>query len=144
MLNHACNPLDPDRLRCTLRRAHANDLMTMVCANSGDEVRRLLPSRPRVVLFEPPDLIGHAGGAERPWIRPVDDEVRAVAPDVLVMHAGGVGTPTDAHRIMRSGAAGTGSTSGVLRDRSPARAVGRFVEAVRRGFDDHQEEGGEK
>jgi len=61
-----------------------------------------------------------------------------------VMHAGGVGTPEDAYSIMRSGAAGTGSTSGVLRDGAPAHDVGRFIEAVRRGFDDHQEEEGEK
>jgi triosephosphate isomerase len=139
MLNHVGNPLEPDRLRCGIRRAHANDLMTMVCAGTEEEVRRLLPSRPTTVLFEPPDLIGHTGGSDRPWIRQVDDEVRTAAPEVLMMHAGGVGTPTDAFQIMRSGAAGTGSTSGVLRDESPARAVGRFIAAVRRGFDDHQQ-----
>lgn len=141
LLNHVSNALAPDRLRCALHRVHANALTTVVCAGSEQEVRRLLPLRPAVVLFEPPDLIGDAGGAERPWIRRVDDEVRAAAPEVLVMHAGGVGTPEDAYLIMRSGAAGTGSTSGVLRDGTPARDVGRFVEAVRHGFDDHQEEG---
>jgi triosephosphate isomerase (TIM) len=139
MLNHACNPLDPSRLPCALGRAHANDLMTMVCAGTGDEVRHLLPLRPTVVLFEPPDLIGHTGGADRPWIRRVDAEVRTAAPGVLVLHAGGVGTPEDAYSITRSGAAGTGATSGVLRAGPPARTVGRFVAAVRRGFDDHQE-----
>ena len=144
MLNHVANPLAPDRLRCGVGRAHANDLMTMVCAGTAEEVRHLLPLRPTTILFEPPDLIGHTGGTDRPWIQRVDDEVRAVAPGVLMMHAGGVGTPSDARQIMRSGAAGTGSTSGVLRDESPARAVGWFIEAVRRGFDDHKEQEGEK
>jgi triosephosphate isomerase (TIM) len=144
LLNHASNPLDHDRLRCSLRRAHANALMTMVCAGTEQEVRSLLPLRPTTVLFEPPDLIGDAGGVDRPWIRRVDDEVRATAPDVLVMHAGGVGAPEDAYLIMRGGADGTGSTSGVLRDGTPARAVGRFIEALRRGFDDHQAENQEE
>lgn len=138
MLDHAGNPLEPDRLRHAIRRAHENDLMTMVCAGTDAEVRSLLPLRPTIVLFEPPDLIGHTGGSDRPWIRSIDAEVRAAAPDVLMMHAGGVGTPSDVHQIMRSGAAGTGSTSGVLHDASPTRAVGRFISAARRGFDDHK------
>ena len=127
MLNHTSNPLEPDRLRRGIQRAHANDLMTMVCAGTEDEVLRLLPLRPTTVLFEPPELIGHIGRSDRPWIPHVDTQVRAVAPDVLMMHAGGVAAPTDAYQIMRSGAAGTGSTSGVLRDESPTSAVGRFI-----------------
>ena len=141
MLDHADNPLEPDRLHYAIRRAHANDLMTMVCAGGDDEVRRLLPLRPTIILFEPPDLIGHTGGSDRPWIRHIDAEVRAAAPDVLMMHAGGVGTPSDVHQIMRSGAAGTGSTSGVLRDESPTRAAGRFISAARQGFDNHENQG---
>ena len=45
------------------------------------------------------------------------------------------------HQIMLNGADGTGSTSGVLRDDSPARAVARFIAAARRGFDDHKKRG---
>jgi triosephosphate isomerase len=141
MLNHTSNPLEPDGLRRGIERAHANDLMTMVCAGTEHEVLRLLPLRPATVLLEPPELIGHTGRSDRPWIRRVDREVRAVAPDVLMMHAGGVAAPTDAYQIMRSGAAGTGSTSGVLRDESPTRAVGRFICAVRHGFEDHKNQG---
>jgi triosephosphate isomerase (TIM) len=141
MLNHTSNPLEFDRLRRGIQRAHANDLMTMVCAGTEDEVLRLLPLRPTTVLFEPPELIGHTGRSDRPWIPHVDREVRAVAPDVLMMHAGGVAAPTDAYQIMHSGAAGTGSTSGVLRDGSPTSAAGRFISAVRHGFDDHKNQG---
>ena len=113
----------------------------MVCANSERDVLRLLPLRPEIILFEPPELIGHRGGSERPWIRRINEAVGAEAPGVLMMHAGGVGTPDDAYQIMHSGAAGTGSTSGVLRDESPPRAVAHFIAAVRRGFDDHNKQG---
>lgn len=137
MLNHASNPLNPDQLRRSVERAHANDLMTMVCAGSEDEVLQLLPLRPATILFEPPELIGHTGGSERAWIHRIDEVVGALAPEVSMMHAGGVGTPEDAYQIMRAGAAGTGSTSGILRNESPTRAVARFIAAVRRGFDDN-------
>lgn len=141
LLNHAAAPLPPGPLRCCIERARENGLLTMVCAGSEEEVEGLLPLRPTTVLFEPPELIGHAGGSARPWIPRVDAAVRALAPDVHVMHAGGIGTPEDAYLVMRSGAAGTGSTSGVLRDPAPPRAVARFVSAVRRGFDDHPTRG---
>ncbi|MCA0293862.1 MAG: triose-phosphate isomerase [Actinobacteria bacterium] len=143
MLNHDSNPLDPAQLRRSIRRAQDLGLMTMVCAGDEAEVLGLLPLHPTIVLFEPPELIGHAGGADRAWIAHVNAQARALAPDVLMMHAGGVGTPEDAYRIMRSGADGTGSTSGVLLDESPPRAAARFISAARRGFDDHKNRGEE-
>lgn len=143
MLNHVSNPLDSERLRWSVQRAQENGLMTMVCAGSEAEVLRILPLHPTIVLFEPPELIGHSGGTGRPWIARVNEKARTLAPDVLMMHAGGVGTAEDAYQIMRSGADGTGSTSGVLRDESPASAVARFISAARRGFDDHKKRGEE-
>ncbi|WP_256714346.1 hypothetical protein [Microbacterium sp. RU33B] len=109
--------------------------MTMVYAGTDDEVIALSDFDPTVVLYEPPALIGAAGGAPRPWIRAIDERMRDLAPGVLMMHAGGVGTPDDVYDIMRAGAAGTGSTSGVLRDPSPESAVERFIAAARRGYD---------
>ncbi len=141
MLNHAGLPLEPEQLRRSIVRARENGLMTMVCAGHEREVLELLPLRPTIILFEPPELIGHRGGTDRPWIEPANQAVGRIAPNVLMMHAGGVGTPDDAYRIMRSGADGTGSTSGVLQDQSPSHAVAQFIDAVRRGFDHHQAEG---
>ena len=76
--------------------------MTMVCAADDRAVRALLPLAPTVVLYEPPSLIGRAGGGDRPWIVCITAEAAAVAPEVLMMHAGGVAVPDDAFRIMRA------------------------------------------
>lgn len=135
MLNHDSHPLDPDALSRAIGRARANELMTMVCAGSEAEVLDLLPLEPTIVLFEPPALIGQPGGTARPWISGIDEQVRIVAPQVLMMHAGGVGSPADAFSIMSSGAAGTGSTSGVLLSESPTSAAAEFIQAARAGFD---------
>ncbi len=135
MLNHDSHPLETAALRRTLERARSAGLMTMVCAGSDAEALEVAAWDPTIVLYEPPALIGGSGGGDRPWIRPVNDLVRASAPDVLMMHAGGVSVPDDAYRIMRSGAQGTGSTSGVLRAASPRDSAARFIEQVRRGFD---------
>lgn len=138
MLNHDSHPLEADALARTIDRARRNGLMTMVCAGSDEEALRIAALRPTVILYEPPQLIGGSGGGARPWIRGIDERVRAAAPDVLMMHAGGVASPEDALAIMRLGAAGTGSTSGVLRAASPVTAAAEFVAAARQGFDEHR------
>jgi triosephosphate isomerase len=138
MLNHNANPLAPAELELSINRAAQTGLLTMVCAGDEEAVWQLLPLRPTIVLFEPPDLIGHIGGAPRPWIARVNKRARNVAPEVLMMHAGGVGTSEDAYQIMRSGADGTGSTSGVFNTESPVTAVKSFIAAARRGFDNYR------
>jgi triosephosphate isomerase len=135
MLNHDGAPLDRAALASTVRRAASAGLRTMVCAGSDEQALDIARLQPTIVLYEPPELIGRAGGGDRPWIRPVDERVHRIAPDVLMMHAGGVARPEDAYRIMLSGAQGTGSTSGVLGDAAPQDAVVRFIAEVRRGFD---------
>ena len=62
-------------------------------------------------------------------------EAARVAPNVLMMHAGGVATVADAERIMRAGAHGTGATSGVVLSEDPRRAAEHFIAATRVGFD---------
>ncbi|MFB4354262.1 triose-phosphate isomerase [Microbacterium sp. LS_15] len=135
MLNHDSNPVRSGFLRSTIARAQQNDLLTMVCAGSDAEVRSLLPLAPTIVLYEPPGLIGADGGGDRPWIEAIDAEAAVAAPDVLMMHAGGVASPDDAERIMRAGAHGTGVTSAVVKSASPVEAAELFIASTRRGFD---------
>ncbi len=135
MLNHDSDPMDSVTLAATVGRAHATGLQTILCAAAEDEARRLLTLDPTVVLLEPPDLIGTAGSAPREWIAPADTALRALAPEVLLMHAGGVASPAVAASIMASGADGTGSTSGVLGAADRAAAARLFIGAARTGWD---------
>nr|WP_281370297.1 triose-phosphate isomerase [Microbacterium pseudoresistens] len=138
MLNHDASPLPPPLLARAIRRVREQHLLTMVCAGDEDEVMGLLDLDPEIVLFEPATLIGSTKSADRPWIPAVDARVAEHAPDVMMMHAGGVARPDDAYDIMRAGADGTGSTSGVLRAASRATAAAEFIEATRCGFDAHR------
>ncbi|WP_298889718.1 triose-phosphate isomerase [uncultured Serinicoccus sp.] len=135
MLNHVGHPLDPLLLTRTMERAEQAGLLTMVCADTDEQAVEVARRGPTIVLYEPPALIGGAGAGERPWIRPATHQVTQAAPGVLVMHAGGVAAPRDAYDIMRSGAHGTGSTSGVLQAPSPQQAAQLFIEAAREGYE---------
>lgn len=135
MLNHDGNPLGFGRLARSVEQARSLGLETIVCAASEEDAVRFAALEPTAVLFEPPELIGTAGDAARPWIKPADAAVRSRHPGVLMMHAGGVATPEIARSIMAAGADGTGSTSGILGSDRPIAAVREFIVAARRGWD---------
>ncbi|MDP9026698.1 MAG: triose-phosphate isomerase [Actinomycetota bacterium] len=135
MLNHTSNPLSPSMLEATLRRADSCGLLTIVCADTVADVETIAFLQPSAILFEPPSLIGTASADERDWIGPIDEVVRRASPKVLTMHAGGVSSPAIAQSIMRAGADGTGSTSGVLSAHDPLIAARDFIAATAAGWE---------
>jgi triosephosphate isomerase len=136
MLNHDSNPLDRSQVDLALAESRAAGLATIVCAGTEDEALRLAHAGPTAVLYEPPSLIGTAGGGPRSWIRGLTVSVHAIDPGVLAMHAGGIGSPEVARDVMASGADGTGSTSGVLGADDPEAAARDFIAATRAGWDE--------
>jgi triosephosphate isomerase len=135
MLNHVSNPLDAPALAAAVERAHSAGLQTIVCANTEAEAVHVARLGPTAILLEPSALIGSAGRISRDWIAPANEAVRRAVPAVLMMHAGGVSSPSIAEAIMAIGADGTGSTSGVLGAGDPLRAARSFIAATRAGWD---------
>lgn len=135
MLNHESKPMAPAPLALAVGRAEANSLLTILCADSEREALDLTTLAPTAILFEPHSLIGAAATGKRDWIVPANDAVRRLDPSILMMHAGGVSSPTVAEAIMASGADGTGSTSGVLNADDPQATARDFIRAVRTGWD---------
>jgi triosephosphate isomerase len=134
MLNHASNPMDTPSLETAIGRARCNGLHTIVCAGTDAETRLFARLAPTVVLFEPPQLIGTEGSGSRDWIAHANAVVRSITPAVLMMHAGGVSSPSIAEAIMALGADGTGATSGVIKSPDPLAAARTFIAATRSGW----------
>jgi triosephosphate isomerase (TIM) len=131
MLNHADHQMPLDQVAAAVERAQANGLMTLACAADEGEAAAIAALSPDILLYEPRAMIGHGGGARRPWIPPVNALVRAIAPGTLLMHAGGVATPEDARNVIRAGAAGTGATSAIVNAGDPSEIIEGFLSAVR-------------
>lgn len=140
MLNHVSNPLDAPTLAAAVERARSTGLQTIVCTNTKAEAVQVARLGPTAILLEPPALIGTAGRISRDWITPVNEAVRRVVPVVLMMHAGGVSSPSIAEAIMATGADGTGSTSGVIGADDPLSAARSFIAATRAGWDSLQQQ----
>lgn len=136
MLNHESRQLDPGTLAETVSRAHEVGLLTIVCAGTIGDAVRLSLLNPTAILLEPPALIGTSGAVSRSWIPEANTAVRDTGGAVLMMHAGGVASPTIARHIMAAGADGTGSTSGVLGAHDRSDAARTFIASTRQGFDE--------
>jgi triosephosphate isomerase len=134
MLNHAQRPLSKGEIIVAIERAKENGLLTMVCARDDAEALSLAEFAPDILLYEPPSLIGHSGGAARPWISEIDVRISKINPAIKMMHAGGIATPTDAQNVMLQGAAGTGATSAIVLAPDRVAALDALVAATRAGW----------
>jgi triosephosphate isomerase (TIM) len=135
MLNHAEHPLDFATLRRTLERAQEVGLLSLVCANSPDEARRIARLGPTIILVEPPELIGTRTGGSRPDIRLTDDDIASIDPTILVMHGGGIGSVEHVAELIGCGASGTGSTSAIIDAPDPSTIAYDMIRTVREAWD---------
>ena len=135
MLNHADHQMRLDDVAAAVERAKANRLMTLACAADERDAASIAALSPDILLYEPRAIIGHGGGARRPWIPQINALVRAIAPRTLIMHAGGVATPADARDVIRAGAAGTGATSAIVKASDRSETIEGFLRAVRDGWE---------
>ena len=138
LLNHSDRPLSGAEMQGSIERARETGLLTILCARDNSEALSVAKLGPDILLYEPPSLIGHSGGAARPWIGDVNAQVHAINPSIRMMHAGGIGTPTDARSVMLQGAQGTGATSAIVLAADRAVAVWSFLAATREGWDERK------
>lgn len=136
LLNHAEKPLNLSVLGKTIQRADEVGLATLVCAGTVEESAAVAFLQPNIVLAESPALIGggqrsHEDALE---IERINLAVRSVSNDILVLHGAGISNEDDVYQVIRSGADGTGSTSGIMRAAKPKDMLSRMIDAMTRAY----------
>lgn len=136
LLNHAEKPLSFDIIQKTVRRADEVGLATMVCAGDLVEVGRVAELNPNIILAESPELIGVGKREEsdQEAIRIINDLVRGINPDILVLHGAGISCGKDVFDIISLGAQATGSTSGIIKADDPNSMVEEMIRSVREAW----------
>jgi len=94
--------------------------------------------RPNIVLAEAPNSIeaGKRVTDDRVEINRVNQMVSAVNPNIRVLHGGGMSTTDDVYHIVKWGADGTGSTSGVILAEDPLTKLEEMINAMRKAWDE--------
>jgi triosephosphate isomerase len=137
MLNHAEKRLSNDELKRAIKRADQIGLATMVCADTLEDAAVIAQMEPNIIIAESPDLIGVGGRDEkdRLAIRCINETVWKINPDICVLHGAGIRCARDVYDVIKAGAQGTGSTSGIILSNDPFGMVEEMARSVREAWD---------
>ncbi len=138
LLNHAEKRLSLSEIERTIKRADQVGLASMVCADNLQQAVRIAQMAPNIVLAESPDLIGVGERDEKTQkeIGIINQMVRDVNPQILVLHGAGIKCGQDIYNIVKCGAQGSGSTSGIILADDPFEMLEEMISSMRKAWDE--------
>ena len=129
-LNHAEHPLHVSELAKVMKRADDLNLITIVCADSFAEARAIATLNPDIMVCEPTELIGTGQSSDIEYMKETNRIVKEMNPSTQVLQAAGISTVDDVLKTLRSGAEGTGGTSGIVCADDPIQTLKDMLAAV--------------
>jgi triosephosphate isomerase len=137
LLNHAEKRLSLTDLESAVRRGRELGLLTMVCADNPEQAAAIAGFLPDCIVVESPALIGKGerSGDDNKSIKEINRQIRAIHPDIRLLHSAGIKTAQDVYNVIASGSEGAGSSSAIALAEDPYRMFHDMVEAVRKAWD---------
>lgn len=132
VLNHAENPLSFEDLKKTMVRAKELNLLTIVCANTIEEVNEISKLSPTIILCEPSELIGTGQISDSDYIEESNKVAKYIDSNILVMQGAGISSVNDIIRNLELGSDGNGATSGVVTAKDPKKILLEMVKGTAR------------
>lgn len=138
LLNHAEKKLTMDEIERTITRADEVGLVSMVCADTPQDALEIARMKPNIVLAESPNLIGVGNRDEEAQkeIAATNHLVWGIDPNILILHGAGIKCGRDIYEIVKRGAQGSGSTSGVILADDPYQMLEEMISAMRKAWDE--------
>lgn len=127
-LNHAEHPQTLGELVKSLEYAREYDILSIVCANSYEEVRAIAVLKPDVMVCEPNELIGTGQTSDSTYMLETQGIIKELSPTTQVLQAAGISTVADVARAFELGAEGTGGTSGIVCADNPVAVLTEMLE----------------
>ena len=138
MLNHAEKRISLAELNKTIKRADEVGLATMVCADTIEEAAAIAHLAPNIVVAEEPELIGTGKTSDVDYVKKTMEVVHSINPDIHVLQGAGISSGKDVYKVIKAGAAATGSSSGIYKAVDPAAMVEEMIHAMRKAWDELQ------
>ena len=138
LLNHSEKRISKAEIEKAIRRADEVGLATMVCADTAEDAVIVAKMNPNIVLAESPNLIeSDQRNTEDPdEIAKINGLVWKINPEILVLHGAGIKNGEDVYNVIKSGAQGSGSTSGVMLAENPYVKLEEMISAMRKAWDE--------
>ena len=136
MLNHAEKPISMDAIDKTIRRAEEVGLMTIVCADTVEDVKNIAKLAPDMIVAEPTELIGTGTTSDSNYVIETIKTVNAINPDIMVLQGAGISNGQDVYNTIKLGAQATGTTSGIMKSDRPYEMVEEMLYNLRKAWDE--------
>lgn len=114
ILNHAEFPLSLSILNETIKRMKKFDIISIVCADTVEECKKIAKLYPDIMICEPSNLIGTGKTSASSYRINTTSVIKSINENIRVIQGAGVKSSNDVERIMNEGADGTGGTSGII------------------------------
>ena len=129
-LNHAEHQMELGALVKAIHRAKEVGILTIVCADSLEEAQAVAMLGPDIMVCEPTALIGTGEASGDEYKLATNQAVRAIDPTIYMLQAAGISTVDDVEATFRTGADGTGGTSGIVCAEDPAAIMREMIAKV--------------
>lgn len=129
-LNHAEHPVGVNQLVTIMKRAKELGILVIACADSIAEAQAIATLKPDVMVCEPTELIGTGKVSDIAYMEETNQAVKSVSPNTFVLQAAGISTVADVRKAIKSGADGTGGTSGIVCATDPMQTLQEMIEEV--------------
>lgn len=136
MLNHAEKPLSIETIEKTIRRAEEVGLLTIVCADTVEDVKNIAHLAPDMIVAEPTELIGTGTTSDSNYVIETIRTVQAINPDIMVLQGAGISNGQDVYNTIKLGAQATGTTSGIMKSDRPYEMVEEMLYNLRKAWDE--------
>lgn len=133
MLNHSEHQISLDKIEAAIKRAKEVDLVTVVCADTVENAKRIALLGPDAIAIEPPELIGSGisvSTAQPEIVSGSVAAVRSIDKDIKVLCGAGITNGEDAKAALGLGAKGILVASGVVRAPDPYKALLELARAM--------------
>ncbi|TRO52806.1 triose-phosphate isomerase [Candidatus Bathyarchaeota archaeon] len=133
MLNHSEHQISLDKIEAAIKRAKEVDLVTVVCADTVENAKRIALLGPDAIAIEPPELIGSGisvSTAQPEIVSGSVAAVRSVDKDIKVLCGAGITNGEDAKAALELGAKGILVASGVVKAPDPYKALLELARAM--------------
>ena len=136
MLNHAEKPMTVADLSQAIKRADEVGLATIVCADSLKEAEAIAHFSPNMIVAEPTELIGTGKTSDSEYVIATTSAIKEINSEIQVLPAAGIKNGQDVYNIIKAGAEGTGTTSGIMKAENPKAMLDEMIRAVRTAWDE--------
>jgi triosephosphate isomerase len=114
LINHSEHRISYNEIESIITRLRDLDLISVVCAQTPEEVKELAALEPDYIAIEPPELIGSGIAVSKAKPEVITDSIK-VANDIKVICGAGIVDGSDVEASIRLGAKGVLVASGIVK-----------------------------